>query len=1315
MSGSGRPEMDPARWRRINDIFQDTIEHAAKARQAFLIDLCAGDAGLREEVERLVRAHEHAAGFLARPALASDRQMLWLDDPSGPVVRPHGTSQVEAEFRGTGRFTVLRRLGAGGMGVVYAVHDGVRHEAIALKTLRRAQPADVFRLKREFRSLADISHPNVVCLYELVVEAEHCFFTMELVNGLGVPEYVRPFVADAGLTGAEGQRADAGLVRSVLRQLVAGVSALHEHGKLHRDIKPSNIMVRPDGRVVILDFGLMSDALPSTPEPDEPMAGTPAYLAPEQHAGGHPSEATDWYAVGVTLYEVLTGRLPFEGSSHELRSRQRHGDPPAPRSIEPQVPNDLNEICVGLLCRDPQRRLSGRNALDKLVDNAPRQPETRGRERRQKPLFVGRAQQLAILTASFAAVREGRAATVCIHGPSGIGKTALVQQFLDQVAHGDDAVVLRGRCYEHESVPYKALDGVIDSLSQHLGYLPRTEAQTLVPSDVRALSRLFPVMLRVESVATAPRLEPEIPDPLVLRRRAFSSLRELLTRMADRRPLVLYIDDLHWADADSVLLLEELLRPPEPPSLLLLACFRREEIASKLFLQKLLERAGADSAMALPLEPLTEDEACALIASLIPVDSPVSQAERLTIVREAHGIPFLLDQLARSVVIDETGRARGATFVEMLDGRVSALPPEAQRFLETLAICGRPVSPDLVYEAAGLAGDERPLVAFLRTDRFLRSSGSAQRIEIYHDRIREVLVARVSPDDERRIHGLMVRTLLARRAEDPEALYAHYRGAGDHAGASTQAALAARKAVAALAFDRAASFYRCALELAPDSPVRFEWKQGLAGALANAGRPTEAADVYLDAAGGADPARRVEFQRRAAEQMLIGGHIDRGLDIARAVLREVGIRLATTPQMALASYLVRRAQLRWRGLEFVRRDVDRIAAEVLLRIDTCWSVTTGLTLVDSIRAADFHTRHLLLALDAGDTYRIARGIALEVGFSAAIGGPNVQRTVELIERAHAMAERVGHPHAIALATLAEGMAAYLVGQWSKATLLCDRALVILRDQCVGVTWELNCAQNFLLGSLLYEGKLHEVSRQLPILLASAREHGNRYFETELRTRMTLVWLAADHPAEGEQQADDVMERWSHEGFHRQHYNHVLARVQTELYRGRAQPAWQLIEENWAAIKRSHLLRVQWARIEAAYVRGRCALLMAAHGRDARRFLSVARDEVRRIEREKMPWSDPLGLLMSAAVAYLEGDAQGAERRLVCAVDGFDRAKMKLYAAAARRRLGTLMNDDGGRELVRQAEDWMASQDIKEPILMTQLIAPGFLEGPGTLR
>ena len=694
----------------------------------------------------------------------------------------------------------------------------------------------------------------------------------------------------------------------------------------------------------------------------------------------------------------------------------------------------------------------------------------------------------------------------------------------------EDVVVLRGRCYEHESVPYKALDGVIDNLSHYLGALPRSQVETLVPRDVRALSRLFPVMLQVEAIAAAPRPEPEAPDPLVLRHRAFSSLRELLTRTAVHHPLVLYIDDLHWSDADSVVLLEGLLRPPQPSPLLVLTCFRTEEVASKPFLQAFLERTGSDSGMTLLLEPMTEDEALGvdrLADSGRLAREPGPEARDCA---RRGWPPVSRGATGELLFFNERERDWGATFAQMLEARVRALPEGAQRFLETLAICGRPVAPELVFEASGLSGDERPLVTLLRADRLLRSSGSARRVEFYHDRIRETLATSVSQDGERRIHGLMARTLVARRTDDPEALYEHYRGSGDREGASTQAALAARKADAALAFDRAAWFYRCALELAPDAPGRFEWKEGLAGALANAGRPTEAADVYLDAAGCADSRRRVELQRRAAEQMLIGGHIDRGLDVIRAVLSEVGIRLATGRRMALASLLVRRAQLRWRGLEFVAREGDRVAGADLLRIDTCWSVTTGFLLVDDIRATDFHTRHLLLALDAGDPYRIARGMAVEVGSSAIVGGPGMQRTAELIERARTIAERVGHPHAIAFSTLAAGMAAFFVGQWSKATLLCDRALGILRDQCVGVTWELGCAQKFLLGSLLYEGKLHEVSRQLPILLANAREHGNLYFETELRTRMTLVWLAADDPDEGEQQANDVMERWSQRAF-----------------------------------------------------------------------------------------------------------------------------------------------------------------------------------------
>ena len=201
---------------------------------------------------------------------------------------------------------------------------------------------------------------------------------------------------------------------------------------------------------------------------------------------------------------------------------------------------------------------------------------------------------------------------------------------------------------------------------------------------------------------------------------------------------------------------------------------------------------------------------------------------------------------------------------------------------------------------------------------------------------------------------------------------------------------------------------------------------------------------------------------------------------------------------------------------------------------------------------------------------------------------------------------VGHPHAIALCTFARGASAFLVGEWPLAEIYCDRALRILRNQSAGTIWELNSAQVFRLGALLYQGKLRECARELPLLLAAARERGNLYFETELRTRMNLVWLAADEPDEGEREANEALRHWSHAGFHRIHYNYMVDRIQTELYRGRARAAWQAIADNWTALERTFLLRVQFQRIEAWYLRARCALLMAATEANPRPFLSIAR-------------------------------------------------------------------------------------------------------------
>ena len=918
--------------------------------------------------------------------------------------------------------------------------------------------------------------------------------------------------------------------------------------------------------------------------------------------------------------------------------------------------------------------------------------------------FVGRTRELALLEEAFRTVVNGHAAAVYVCGPSGIGKSALVRSFLSRLSTRDEVVVLSGRCYEHESVPYKALDGVVDSLSRYILSLPEPVVESLMPRDIAALPRIFPVMQRVPAIARACLdREPAATEPLLLRRLAFEALRELLARMAARERLVIYIDDLQWSDLDGVRLLEEFVRQPAAPALLTIVSFRSEEVASQPFLQRLIERRRQPW-LSVSLEPMPDVEAVELIRAL--AGAPLSEEQRRRITSEAGGNPFFLEQLARYAVTREEHAESGPTFAAMFETRVRSLPDAARRFLHTLVVCGRPMAPELVSEASGLARDARSLVASLRTAHFIRSSGSSERVEAYHDRIRETLAAQLSPHETRRIHALVADTLVGNGIDDPEALFEHYRGADDRDRASIQAGRAGERAAAALAFERAARFYSHALDLAPTSPAAPEWKEEQARALANAGRPAEAAEAYLRAVPGSGPGKRVELQQRGAEQFLIGGHIDRGLDLIRTAMTEMGVGMPRSPRAAFLSMLWQRERLRWRGLRFVARAADDIDADILLRVDTCWSAVMGLLLVDMISAGYFSARHLLLALDAGEPSRIARAMAIEATTRKAY--PTGRRLTEtLFQQSKALAKSVGNPHAIALSLLGESITAMANGQWKNGGMLAEQALGILLKECTGVTWEVNIAQNLAIWALMYRGELGEVVRRVPPLLAGARNTGNLYIATELCTRSNYAWLAADDPDEGEREAIESIDRWSHEGFHRQHYSALLARVQTALYRGNGGEAWRLFTEHEPSLRRSLITRLQVFRVETRYMRARSALAMAAMNRAPHRFLSIARAEARRIARERMPWSDPIALLLRAGVAYLEGNAALSLRCLHDAVDRFEHADMNLYAAVARLRIGELQRDAAGRERQGAAVAWMAAQNIKNPAGFTRMLAPGF--------
>ena len=353
------------------------------------------------------------------------------------------------DWKGTARFEVIRRIGQGGMGVVYEARDREEHRRVALKTLVHFNPASLYLFKQEFRTLTGVTHPNLVRLYELVATGDgRVFFAMELVRGVDFAVHVarspaaQRDEAPSGVSSVEspdpsspdelrsGTRptsptttnstegepahtttpADIDRLRPALRQLVEGVLALHAAGKLHRDIKPSNVLVTHEGRVVLLDFGVATElrqASDAAQRDEGQMVGTARYMAPEQAFDDPPTPAADWYSVGVMLYEALTGAPPFHGATVDVIAMKYSLDPRPPCECVEGVPADLDALCRALLDRVPERRPNGADILRRLgVEPASLRPMAAAAAESATSL-VGRENQARALADAFRAAPCG--------------------------------------------------------------------------------------------------------------------------------------------------------------------------------------------------------------------------------------------------------------------------------------------------------------------------------------------------------------------------------------------------------------------------------------------------------------------------------------------------------------------------------------------------------------------------------------------------------------------------------------------------------------------------------------------------------------------------------------------------------------------------------------------------------------------------------------------------------------------------------------------------------------------------------------------
>ncbi len=1255
-----------------------------------------------------------------------------------------------------GRFMIQRRIGAGGMGVVYEAFDRDRAQAVALKKLLGTDATAIVRIKNEFRALADVVHPNLVRLYELIGEGDDWFFTMELIDGADFLNYLRghrsSILEDATTEGSKtntvtliakhdrpfdaervrpavadepGQEivVDYDTLRRALRQLAEGVATLHDAGKLHRDLKPSNVLITPQERVVVLDFGLATDVAGF--DKKLTFGGTPAYMAPEQIAELPATESSDCYAIGVMLYEALTGTLPFSGNFYSMLMQKRTTEPRPPVELVDTIPKDLSTACSELLRRDPEARLSARDLAQRVSTRRERAISSAVTLVRPRGIpFIGRIEQFEQLESAFAANERGTPVTVMLRGQSGMGKSALVRHFLHEVQRRDPTmVVFTGRCYEQESVPYKAVDSLIDDLARYLKRASPLEAKALMPTDAAALARLFPVLQEMEQMTKGRRRQVDIRDSQELRRRAFAALRELLARMADDRRVILFLDDVQWGDRDSAALLAELLRPPDAPPLLIIAAHRTEEAELSPLLNELKKiREAEESALGevrdVVLDKFTANEAHDLARTLLQDSLPQSGngKERIdAIAREAGGSPFFIVELAR--YSETTGLATGEygagdmALDSVIHSRISQLPVGGRDLLEVVAVAGRPIVATAANLAASLHRDDQAMLARLRADHLLRTRvrNGRDEVDTYHDRIREAILGALPPDRRRAHHLTIATTLESEGARDPEVLAVHYREAGDAPRAAVLALEAGDLAASALAFENAAHFYGMALELSEQSgeaPLPSHLTK-LAGALANAGRGADAAPHYLRAAellGQENEA--IELRRKAMECLLRAGYVDGGLQLIRSVVDSVGIKLPETSKQAVLGILLGKLRLLIRGLGAKERPAELVPPHLLRSIDVCWGVITGLARIDNIRSAYFQPIHLRLALQAGEPYRLTRALATEACFAATKGEKGQKKTERLVSRVERSARAIGEPHAIGMSMMARSLESYYLGLFRDSVQQADEAEGIFRERCTGVSWEISTTSNYALCSLMYLGELGQLAQRVPQRLREAEEHGDLYAGLDPVCRPGIMYLAADDPDAARRVVRQVMDRWSLQGFYFQHYLEMFAENQTDLYMGNWASAWRRSDERWPQMKSSFLLRIPFVKLEALHLIGRTALAAAAASGDIT-LIERAERNAREIEKEKTAWAQPLAMSLRAGVASLRGAHDTAADTLSLAARAFEKWDMLLYAKAADYRRGILTGRAGGAAITASAEEWMHARGVKNVPRILDVLMPGF--------
>ena len=537
---------------------------------------------------------------------------------------------------------------------------------------------------------------------------------------------------------------------------------------MHRDLKPSNVLVEPNGRVVILDFGLVAQLqqhTDMTATRSAMFAGTPRYAAPEQMFGQR-SEASDWYAMGVMLYEALTGAPPFPGRNPMEVLRQKQDEDPPSISANDAIPADLSTLADALIKRDPKQRLTTNQIAQQLqLDLESTKQQSAGSTDdedidldtipEEEIELIGREKQLAQLEAAKQQLLETRKPVVCwITGLSGEGKSALAEKFLAPIRRGTEMLVLSGRCYDRESVPFKVIDSQIDSLVRYLRSLTDEEVQRLLPPDIEMFVRLFPMMRRVSGIKDVDQSENY--DEHQVRNLAFAAFRDLLVNIGRRFPIVMFVDDLQWGDADSADALIRAIQPPDPPKILFIGSMRKDEVEKSPFFAAWNKTAETKNKGLLEqeveVEPLTENECIDYVQQRFS-NSKFDLNEMSALFSNSRGNPYFLEQLLEGYN-REHGSFQPLPIDQSIKRKLARCGNDSNEVLDLIAVAGRSMPIKQITEILGMTSAPTATITQMRNEKLVRLIGSSedQFVDTYHDKIRETTIGQIDLHQRQKMH-----------------------------------------------------------------------------------------------------------------------------------------------------------------------------------------------------------------------------------------------------------------------------------------------------------------------------------------------------------------------------------------------------------------------------------------------------------------------------------------------------------------------------------------------------------------------------------